>query len=164
MEVLFINEYIFDERIAKEYMKYSFWRSPRLYIIVLMFLVIAPMLVYVEQYAYAAVFLAIFVIWILLSVRSFQNGVKKLLRKNAPAPEKDLNVTRFEFGEDCFVAHSPGFGAAVITYDELKRVSRMGETTVLILRGGTRYLLPNSGFKRGTAEEFLGFIKGKKKK
>ncbi|MBO4383892.1 MAG: YcxB family protein [Clostridia bacterium] len=161
MEILFENTYMFDERVAGEYMRYSILRTPRLYIVVSMFVVIASMLLYVKQYAYAAVFLAIFLVWILISVRSYKQGVKRMTEKSELVSGSLPNVTRFEFGSDCFVAHSSGTGTVVIPYRDLKRVTDMGQTIMLIVKGGAKYALPKNAFIKGTEEEFSAFIKEK---
>lgn len=164
MEILFENTYMFDENVAGEYMRYSILRTPRFYIVISMFVVIASMLLYVRQYAYAAVFLAIFLIWILISVRSFKQGVKRMTEKSNLVSGSLPNVTRFEFGSDCFVAHNSGTGTVVIPYRDLKRISVMEKTIMLTVKGGTRYALPKNAFIKGTEEDFLSFIKEKNSK
>lgn len=83
MEILFENTYLCDERIAKEYMKHSIKRSPRLYIIVIMFVIITGMLSLIKRFDYAAVFGAFFFGWILLTLNSYRQG--------GQAPHKEIH-------------------------------------------------------------------------
>lgn len=161
MEILFENSYTFDENIAREYMRYSFFRSARLYVIVAMYLIITAMLMLIRRFDYAAIFAVLFAVWIVISISSYRQGIRRMVRKNIEVSGGEPYPVFFDFAEECFFSNNSVSGSIPIRYSELKRVRESKKAIMLVGRGGTRYALDKSGFTKGSIEDFMRFIKRK---
>lgn len=161
MEVLYENTYAFDERIAREHMRWSIFRSARMYMIIAMFVIITAMLLLVRRYAYAAVFGLVFCVWVIYTVISYYQGVRRMVKKYDELAMGEPHVIRFDFGDDCFISYSSAGGNILITYPEIKKVIPDKNNITLLKRDGSRLVMPRDCFVRGTADEFLMFIRGK---
>ena len=159
MEIIFENTYLCDERIAKEYMKHKILRSPRLYVIVAMFIITAGMFSLIRRFDYAAVFGILFVAWAILTVNSYRQGVKRLTKKYEELAGDEPPIARFDFADDCFVTNTPASGAMLVPYSELRGVITSKDFIMLKARGGARYALPRSGFTKGSDTGFIEFIR-----
>lgn len=159
MEILFENTYLYDERIAREYMKHSILRSPRLYIIIAMFVVIAGMLCLIKRFDYAAIFGVLFIAWIIISIVSFRQGVRRMTRKYTELSGGEPMVVRFDFGDYGFITNMPSSGAILVPYRDVKRISADKKTIMITVRGGAKYAIPRDSFTKGDPDSFLPFLK-----
>lgn len=162
MEPLFENVYVRDEKVLKEYLGWMLMRRPIdyfLYIVAGVYFVESVVMWFWLEYFNPF-------IWILLAVvaalkvigwhRSVKLTLQRDLELNGGEPvQLEIAVT-----EDAIRAQTRQ-DAPEILFSSIKKVTQTKNLIILISKARLAFVLTRDGFTRGTADEFLKFLRDK---
>lgn len=162
MEPLFENVYVRDEKLLKEYLKRLMLRRPIdyfLYIIAGIYFIECAVMWFWLEYINPFVLILLAAV-IALKVVGYHRSVKLALQRdlelNGGEPVKlEVAVT-----EDAIRAQTR-VDAPEIPFSSIKKVIQTKNLIVLISKARLAFVLTKDGFTRGTAAEFLQFLRNK---
>lgn len=130
-------------------------------IFAVLFVVMAAVLVFIEQYLFAVIFLVLAAAILAVYNRKISSAAKKTWQKNFDQYKKDVE-TRIFFYEDSIVGKNLQTGNAVRTeYEKIEKIVETPSLYVLVFLKNIAILVDKNGFISDNSADFAEFIKKK---
>ena len=130
-------------------------------IFAVLFVVMAAVLVFIEQYLFAVIFLVLAPAILAVYNRKISSAAHKTWQKNFDQYKKDVE-TRIFFYEDSIVGKNLQTGNAVRTeYEKIEKIVETPSLYVLVFLKNIAILVDKNGFISDNSADFAEFIKKK---
>lgn len=130
-------------------------------IFAVLFVVMAAVLVFIEQYLFAVIFLVLAAAILAVYNRKISSAAQKTWQKNFDQYKKDVE-TRIFFYEDSIVGKNLQTGNAVRTeYEKIEKIVETPSLYVLVFLKNIAILVDKKGFISDNSADFAEFIKKK---
>ena len=130
-------------------------------IFAVLFVVMAAVLVFIEQYLFAVIFLVLAAAILAVYNRKISSAAQKTWQKNFDQYKKDVE-TRIFFYEDSIVGKNLQTGNAVrIEYEKIEKIVETPSLYVLVFLKNIAILVDKNGFISDNGADFAEFIKKK---
>ena len=130
-------------------------------IFAVLFVVMAAVLVFIEQYLFAVIFLVLAAAILAVYNRKISSAAQKTWQKNFDQYGKDVE-TRIFFYEDSIVGKNLQTGNAVRTeYEKIEKIVETPSLYVLVFLKNIAILVDKNGFISDNGADFAEFIKKK---
>ena len=130
-------------------------------IFAVLFVVMAAVLVFIEQYLFAVIFLVLAAAILAVYNRKISSAAQKTWQKNFDQYKKDVE-TRIFFYEDSIVGKNLQTGNAVRTeYEKIEKIVETPSLYVLVFLKNIAILVDKNGFISDNGADFAEFIKKK---
>ena len=130
-------------------------------IFAVLFVVMAAVLVFIEQYLFAVIFLVLAAAILAVYNRKISSAAQKTWQKNFDQYKKDVE-TRIFFYEDSIVGKNLQTGNTVRTeYEKIEKIVETPSLYVLVFLKNIAILVDKNGFISDNGADFAEFIKKK---
>jgi len=167
MEILFENSHIREKQLFKETGFYAFFRRPFAMIAnivaILCIIINIPLLFLKEDRAFHIFMIFVGVLIILCGILGYHKYVKTwYTREVEPRATNGTTTYTIEVYEDKLVHCSTLGTRQELELSRIKKVVKTKSYILLQSNANLMYVFDKNGFTKGTLEEFLEFLRGKK--
>ena len=162
MDTLFENSFVRDKQLAKEIYGYYYfqrkWRIVCYVVIILSFLGNVWFAINGNTLSWSVV---VFVpLFILLQIYGYFRNVSTMVKRDMEVHGKAITVETVV--TDAYIQQTASTGAVnKLEYDSVKKVTRTRNLIMLHSKARLIYIFRKDTFQKGTADEFITFLKGK---
>ena len=162
MDTLFENSFVRDKQLAKEIYGYYYfqrkWRIVCYVVIILSFLGNVWFAINGNTLSWSVV---VFVpLFILLQIYGYFRNVSTMVKRDMEVHGKAITVETVV--TDAYIQQTASTGAVnKLEYDSVKKVTRTKNLIMLHSKARLIYIFRKDTFQKGTADEFITFLKGK---
>ena len=161
MEILFENRFVRTKEILREFYRYAYFKNPTILIadIALLALLAVSLLLWGTHLPLAVVI----VVPVVAAAQywTYTRAVNAVMKRDDELTAGGkLEVTAAATEEKLVNTDSTG-ASMELPYDKVKKIAQTKSLILLRSQANFWYILPKNTFTKGTAEEFLAFLKSK---
>jgi len=162
METLFETRYVRNKEIAKEFFGFYYFKRKGIlfwYVFMLLLFVLDVIAVICDD-VYSLYILIIVPFFFLIQIWSYFRQVRLMTTRDCESHGGEITVETIVTDEGIQCTSSNG-GVYKVEYDKVKKAIKTKNLIILQTKAKVAYLLPKDAFTKGSAEEFIAFLKAK---